>query len=115
MLQLSRCASLLCLGLLLASLHVFLRDIAQALGLVWSAWFYFTPIVYPLDRVPQAFRGAIELNPLTALVDLYRSALLGGLPTASRGLVALVVAAAILLALGALLFRRLAPSFADEL
>ena len=80
------------LGLLLASLHVFLRDIAQALGLVFSAWFYFTPIVYPLARVPESFRGAIELNPLTALVDLYRSALLGGSPTATRGFFALVAA-----------------------
>jgi lipopolysaccharide transport system permease protein len=103
------------LGLLLAALHVFLRDIAQALGLVFSAWFYFTPIVYPLARVPESFRGWIELNPLTALVDLYRSALLGGLPTATRGLLALVTAATLFLLLGAVAFRRLSPSFADEL
>ena len=103
------------LGLLLASLHVFVRDVAQALGLVFSAWFYFTPIVYPLARVPESFRPLIELNPLTALVDLYRSALLGGRPEATRGLVALVVGAALFLALGALVFRRLSPSFADEL
>ena len=103
------------LGLLLASLHVFLRDVAQALGLIFSAWFYFTPIVYPLARVPEAFRPWIELNPLTALVDLYRSALLGGAPEATRGFVALVAAAALLLALGALAFKRLSPSFADEL
>ena len=97
------------LGLLLASLHVFLRDIAQALGLVFSAWFYFTPIVYPLARVPESFRGAIELNPLTALVDLYRSALLGGSPTATRGFLALVVAAAVFLVVGVVAFRRLRP------
>ena len=103
------------LGLLLGSLHVFLRDIAQVLGLVFSAWFYFTPIVYPLDLVPERFRGWIELNPLTALVDLYRSALLGGVPTASTGLAALAVAAAVLFALGLVTFRRLAPAFADEL
>jgi lipopolysaccharide transport system permease protein len=103
------------LGLLLAALHVFLRDIAQALGLVFSAWFYFTPIVYPLARVPESFRGAIELNPLTALVDLYRSALLGGTPVVTRGFLALVVAAAVLLLVGIVAFRRLSPAFADEL
>jgi lipopolysaccharide transport system permease protein len=103
------------LGLLLASLHVFLRDIGQALGLVWSAWFYFTPIVYPLGRVPEPFRGWIELNPLTALVDLYRSALLGGSPTAGAGLLTLAVASAAIFALGVVLFRRLQPAFADEL
>lgn len=103
------------LGLLLASFHVFLRDVAQALGLVWSAWFYFTPIVYPLARVPEPFRGWIELNPLTALVDLYRSALLGGRPSVTTGLAALAVGAATVLGLGFLTFRRLAPAFADEL
>jgi len=103
------------LGLLLAALHVFVRDVAQALGLVFSAWFYFTPIVYPLARVPERFRGWIELNPLTALVDLYRSALLGGSPTARAGLVALVVTAVVVFTLGVVTFRRLAPAFADEL
>jgi len=103
------------LGLLLAALHVWVRDIAQMLGLVFSAWFYFTPIVYPLERVPEPFRGWIELNPLTALVDLYRSALLGGRPSATTGVVALAGAAVVLLALGAVTFRRLAPAFADEL
>jgi len=103
------------LGLLLGALHVFLRDIAQALGLVFSAWFYFTPIVYPLSRVPESVRGWIELNPLTALVDLYRSALLGGMPSATRGIVALVITAASIFLLGVLTFRRLRPSFADEL
>jgi lipopolysaccharide transport system permease protein len=103
------------LGLLLAALHVFLRDIAQALGLMISAWFYFTPIVYPLSRVPESVRGWIELNPMTALVDLYRSALLGGTPSATRGVVALAVIAVAVLLLGMLTFRRLRPSFADEL
>jgi ABC-type polysaccharide/polyol phosphate export permease len=103
------------LGLLLSAVHVFLRDVAQVLGLLFSAWFYFTPIVYPLDRVPERFRRWIELNPLTALVDLYRSALLGGLPTATTGLAALGVGAVVVLALGLVTFRRLAPAFADEL
>ena len=103
------------LGLLLAALHVFLRDIAQVLALLFSAWFYFTPIVYPLSRVPQPYQRWVELNPLTALVDLYRRALLGGPPSVTPGLTALAVVAASILVLGALTFRRLAPAFADEL
>ena len=103
------------LGLLLASLHVFLRDVAQALGLVFSAWFYFTPIVYPLARVPEAFR------PLDRAQSAHRAGrslpqrAARRPPEATRGFVALVAAAALLLALGVLAFRRLSPSFADEL
>jgi ABC-type polysaccharide/polyol phosphate export permease len=57
----------------------------------------------------------VELNPLTALVDLYRRALLGGPPSVTPGLAALAIASASILALGVLTFRRLAPAFADEL
>lgn len=103
------------LGLLLAALHVFLRDIAQALGLVFSAWFYLTPIVYPLSRVPESVRGLIELNPLTALVDLYRSALLGGRPADAGAIVALVIVTALVLLVGVATFSRLRPSFVDEI
>ena len=86
------------LGLLLASLHVFLRDVAQALGSRVQRL-----VLLHADRLSAGARagslpsGAIELNPLTALVDLYRSALLGGAAEATRGFVALVVAAALLL------------------
>ena len=49
------------LGLLLSSVHVFFRDTAQMLGMVLTAWFYLTPIVYPVQLVPERLRGWIEL------------------------------------------------------
>src|SRR5947209_10860265 len=58
---------------LVASLGVFLRDTAQALGLVLMAWMYMTPIIYPEQVVPARFRPLLELNPFTPLVRSYRS------------------------------------------
>jgi lipopolysaccharide transport system permease protein len=101
------------LGLLLAPLHVFFRDTAQLFGMLLGGWFFLTPIVYPLDLVPERYRGAIELNPLTALVDLYRRALLGGKGGDVPGLLGLVLVAAVLVVAGLWLFRRLRPAFAD--
>jgi len=103
------------LGLILASVHVFFRDIAQFLGMVLTGWFYFTPIVYPLGQVPERFRVWVELNPLTPLVGLYRQALLGGGLTSVPATVTLAVVSLALLAAGVLLFRRLRPSFVDEI
>ncbi len=103
------------LGLLLATVHVFFRDTAQFLGLALSGWFYFTPIVYPLTLVPEAFRGWIELNPLTALVGLYRQALLGGSLSPPAGTGALAIFAGVALAVGWSLFDRLEPLFVDEI
>jgi lipopolysaccharide transport system permease protein len=103
------------LGLLLGAVNVFFRDIAQVLGMVFTGWFYLTPIVYPAAAVPARFRGWIALNPLTALVELYRQSFLGGAPALVPGTGALALAAAVLLSAGFLLFRRLKAAFVDEI
>lgn len=103
------------LGLLLSSVNVFFRDIAQVLGMVLNGWFYLTPIVYPVAQVPARFQGWIQLNPLTALVELYRQAFLGGRVALVPGTAALAFAAAVLLFAGFLLFRRLKTAFVDEI
>lgn len=103
------------LGLLLAAANVFFRDVAQVLGMVLNAWFYLTPIVYPLTLVPERLQPLILFNPLTALVELYRQALLGGTLELPPGTGTLAVFAVVVLGSGAWLFRRLAPSFVDEI
>jgi lipopolysaccharide transport system permease protein len=85
------------------------------LGLVFTAWFYLTPIVYPLALVPERFRSWVEANPLTPLVGLYRQAFLGGETALAPGTWALALAAAVLLSAGLWLFRRLKPIFVDEI
>ena len=103
------------LGLLLAGVQVFFRDVAQLLGMALTAWFYLTPIVYPLALVPDSWQGWVALNPLTGLVGLYRAALLGGAAPVPVLLPALAAAALLVLAAGWWTFRRLAPAFADEI
>ena len=103
------------LASLMAAVNVFFRDVVQILGLVMNGWFYLTPVVYPLDLVPEAFRPLIELNPLTPLVDLYRQALLGGDGALPGGSGLLVVTSGLLLLLGWSTYRRLKPTFVDEI
>lgn len=109
------------LGLVLSAVHVFFRDTAQLLGMGLNIWFYLTPIVYPLALVPERFRGWLELNPLTSLVELYRQAFLGGAPAAAAisalapGALRLALVAAVLVSAGFWLFRSLKPAFVDEI
>jgi len=103
------------LGLLMAALHVFFRDTAQILGMFFNVWFYLTPIVYTLSYVPSRYRTWLQLNPLTALVGLYRQAFLGGSLDPAPGLLSLALAAAVLTSLGFWLFSRLKPAFVDEI
>lgn len=103
------------LGFLLAAVNVFLRDLSQILGLLLQGWFYLTPIVYPLQLVPEEYRWLLELNPMTALVGLYRQAFLGDAPRWVDGTGALALVAILLLGSGTWLFRRLKSRFVDEI
>lgn len=103
------------LGLLLGTLHVFFRDVAQLIGMIFMGWFYLTPIVYPASLVPERFQAWIELNPLTALVGLYRQALLEGEVSWVPGTVSLTLTAAVLLSIGLWIFASLKPAFVDEI
>ncbi len=102
------------LGLLLCSLHTFLRDTAQIVGMLMMGWFYFTPIVYPLQQVPEQYRDLLAYNPLAPLVALYRQALLGGELRWVEGSGWLVGCTVVVLCAGLWLFRRLEKLFVDE-
>ena len=96
-----------------ASVGVFIRDIVQGISLVLMAWMYLTPIIYPESLVPAAYRGAINLNPFTALVRNYRRILLEGLPPDWAGLAYFAFCAAAAFVLGYWWFARSRKNFAD--
>jgi lipopolysaccharide transport system permease protein len=103
------------LGWIVAGLHVFLRDTIQALQIVLLLWFYFTPILYTIERVPKNFRSLALLNPMALIVTGYRSSLLHlAQPGALQ--IAIVLGASIgVFILGALFFRQAKPAFPDVL
>ena len=98
---------------LVASLGVFIRDTAQALGLVLMAWLYLTPIIYPEQAVPERFRPLLEVNPFTPLVRSYRRALLEGAPPDWAGLAYATALGLAAFLLGYWWFARTRKNFAD--
>lgn len=98
-----------------AACGVFLRDLSQIVTLLVTVTLFLTPIFYPLDAVPGAFRTLMRLNPLTSIVEQSRTVIVyGGLPDfGSLALYTLCALAA--LALSFWLFQRLRPGFADVL
>ena len=104
------------LGYFTAALTVFLRDIPQTLHVVLNLWFYLTPIVYPVNTIPEAFQNWIFwLNPLAALAEVYRDAILvGQIQHWGEWAIAGVVASIVFLG-GLWSYRKLRPGFADVL
>ena len=98
---------------LIASLGVFLRDIAQGVTLLLMAWMYLTPIIYPESIVPDRFRTLINLNPFTPLVRSYRRIFLEGVAPEWRGLAYFTVVSLVIFLFGYWWFARTRKSFAD--
>ncbi|PWV72648.1 ABC transporter permease [Halomonas sp. A11-A] len=61
------------LGLTLALLSVFLRDIKEVVTVVLQLWFWVTPIVYVVEILPAWVQHGMQFNPFFVLVDAYRS------------------------------------------
>lgn len=112
------------IGLLLSALNVYFRDVQHLVGIVLQLWFYATPVVYPLTLVPQRaevlgvelpVRFLYELNPMVAFVEAYRDCLYELRLPPAGDVVEMAAAAALALAAGVAVFRRLEPKLAEEL
>lgn len=101
------------LGWLLASLNVFLRDVGQLVGLGLTAWMFVTPIFYPAELVPGAFRFVLAGNPMRYVVEGYRALLLEGRLPAPAHLLTLACVALATFVLGHAFFQRSKRAFVD--
>lgn len=103
------------LALPLAALNLFFHDVRFLVGVTLTMWFYLTPVIYPVDFVPDRYRWMFELNPNALLIDAYRRVLLQGIsPGLDRLLLGLGIAF-LTFVVGYYLFKRMEPGFADRI
>ncbi|HEX8069166.1 MAG TPA: ABC transporter permease [Pyrinomonadaceae bacterium] len=99
-------------GLLVSALTVKYRDLRHVLPFLLQVWFFASPVIYPLGKLPGRWYWLLAANPLTGIVEGFRAALVGrALPLAH--VAASVVIVALLLAVALYVFRRLEATFAD--
>jgi lipopolysaccharide transport system permease protein len=106
-------AATLGVGLWLAALNVLYRDVRYAVPFLAQLWLFATPIAYPSSLLSEPWRTIYALNPMVAVVDGFRWALLGTPEPTSASVAASCAVATVLLVSGALFFRRTEQSFAD--
>jgi lipopolysaccharide transport system permease protein len=103
------------LGLVVGITHVFFRDVGQALTVVLGLWFWLTPVVYPVDILPETIRALVVWNPLATLIGAFQQVLVFGrwpewIPVVGVAGLSLCLCAAALA-----LFRRKSGAIMDEL
>lgn len=101
-------------GVWLAALNVRYRDVRVLIPFLLQVWMYATPVVYPLDVLPERAQALAKLNPATGIVEVFRACALGAAITPGVVLPAVAGTLALLIT-GITLFRRTERTLADLL
>lgn len=100
---------------LVSSVTVYLRDIEYMLSILTLAWQFLTPVMYSIEMVPERYLTLYRLNPMTPIIEAYRSILY--YKTMPNLLILLESAgfAVFFMIIGVLVFEKLQRRFVEEL
>lgn len=103
------------IGLWLSALNVNFRDIRYIIPFLTQFWLLASPVAYPLSEIPDTWRWLYSLNPMVAVVEGFRWALVGQGTTyqAMPLLWISILSSLVLLISGVFYFRRMERTFAD--
>jgi lipopolysaccharide transport system permease protein len=112
------------IAFILAAANVYYRDTIMIMDTVMLAWFFLTPVVYPITNLPDSYtvfgitlnvhRLVYILNPMASLIAAYRDLLYWGYRTDLDFLLRTAVTSLAILALGYWLFVRFSGRFGEE-
>ena len=100
------------LGMWLSALNVKYRDVRYILPFIIQLWLFATPIIYPSSLVPDKWRWLLMMNPLTGLIEGFRSAIFGR-PFDLMSLGVSIFIVPVVLICSAYYFRQMERGFAD--
>jgi lipopolysaccharide transport system permease protein len=101
------------LGLWLSGLNAQFRDIRYTMTFIMQAILFLTPVAYPVTLIHEPWRTLYSLNPMVAVVEGFRWALLGSDGISGQMVLIGSVVGLALLVSGAFFFRRLERTFVD--
>jgi lipopolysaccharide transport system permease protein len=104
------------LGVLLGVLNVFFRDVGQFFGIFLQFWFWFTPVVYPVNVLPDAIgKYLLVWNPMAPIIGAYQAIFVNGQMPYWPTLLIPTFVGFVLCILAMQLFRKRAGEMVDEL
>lgn len=100
-------------GLWLSALNVKYRDIRYVVPFLVQIWLFATPVAYSSSLIHEPWRTWYGLNPMVAVIEGFRWALLGTTALTAPMAVASAIAALLILLSGIVYFRSVERTFAD--
>jgi len=101
------------LGVLVGVLNVFLRDVGQLMTIFIQLLFWFTPVIYHVNILPELLQTLIEVSPVFHLVEMYHDVLVYGRPPDWGGMGVVMAYAVGLGGLAVFVYSRAADDIAD--
>jgi len=104
------------LGISLAVLNVFFRDIGHLFTIIMQFWFWLTPIVYPVSILPEAIRTTLMIiNPMAPIISAYQMIFVHAKQPDWITLVIPLIAGIVMMLVGLQLYLKHAHEIVDEL
>ncbi|MEK7580859.1 MAG: ABC transporter permease [Patescibacteria group bacterium] len=103
----------LAIGMFLAAINVYFRDITAVVPILLMAWLFLTPVIYPLESIPTQYQLYAKLNPMTGILEGLRSAVITGTPPERISMLFSISITLIFVIFSYLLFKKLEKGFSD--
>jgi lipopolysaccharide transport system permease protein len=100
-------------GLILSAISAKYKDFNHLSGYLVQVWMYASPIIYPLSKIPEKWQWAAALNPMTGIIEAFRTMFLGTHSVTTAQYACSVVISAGMCVIGVLLFQHVARRFVD--
>jgi lipopolysaccharide transport system permease protein len=96
-----------------SGINVFYRDVNPVVQIALQLWLYLTPVAYPLATVPARYKWLFMLNPLSAIIEGFRAALVFNRPPDVALTLLSGAVIAVLFVVSFITFKKMDKYFAD--
>jgi lipopolysaccharide transport system permease protein len=100
-------------GILLSAINVKYHDVKYVVPFLVQLWMFMTPVIYPVNFIPEKYRLFMYLNPMAGPIEAFRACVLGHKPVNVEGLAISLCVSGVMFAIGLLYFKRVERTFAD--
>lgn len=100
-------------GIMVCAATTRYRDLSYMITFGIQLLMYLTPVIYPVSQVPQQYRWAVNLNPLTPVFEGFRMGLLGVGTVSVEQIAASFGLMLLVLFCGVMVYTRVERTFMD--
>lgn len=100
-------------GLIFSSLTTKYKDLKFLMQFGIQLLMYATPVIYPLNSIPKEYLFWLKLNPISHIIETFKTAFLGSGQFSLNGLIYSFIFTIISLAIGIIIFNKTEKNFMD--